>query len=317
MRAFTVALLLLTSVATAQDSRKTTQADFMIGQVKSALGSRYIIDLGYANGFREQQRFALFRSERLAWVPVGVVEVSNVGSTTSRVRSIRGLNPRKGDLVFVAYSTLGYITDSKRDDNYVRQRILSWHGKNGYDTGTIIHDARQLASQKRSARRWYKQGAASGLRIIYGTSKVAYESDRVRNLASQCRMLSEFQTESPGAFRSLSPRWAQVLPEVTGYTPPPEEAKKGESAEEDPDEFAEPTPNLLPMVEREYAEEPRAVRETYAVILGAVASRSPPNPAAYIRDRLKRTQFPHLADEPDTIERLDNFLLTINDLSGQ
>ena len=318
MRAFSVVLLLFTSVAVAQESRKTTQADFLVGQVTSTLGGRYIIDLGYANSFTEKQRFALFRSERLAWVPVGVVEVSKTGSTSSQVRPVKGADPRRGDLIVSAYSTLGHISNIYRDDNYIRQRILAKRGRNGYDTGIIRTDARQLASQKRNSLKWFKKADASGIRIIYGTSSAAYKSNRVRNLVSQCEMLSKFQKETPAAFNSLSERWTNVLPEITGYTPPKIEATEDESESiDEDDEFAVQVPNLLPAVSQTYEDEPRAVRELYAVILGSVVARSPPNPPAYIRLRLEQSQFPYLANEPDTIARLDGFLATFTDALDQ
>ncbi|MFK7817354.1 MAG: hypothetical protein AB8G99_01435 [Planctomycetaceae bacterium] len=315
MRTFSVVALLLTSVTFAQESRKTTQADFLVGQVTSSLGNRYIIDLGYANGFTEQQRFAVFRSERLAWVPVGVVEAARVNATTSRMRPVSGANPRTGDLIVAAYKTLGHISNKYRNDNYIEHQILSRRGQNGYDTGGIRLAARQLASQRKHAAKWYRKAEASGIRIVYGTSSAAYQSARVRNLTSQCQMLAEFQTKAPASLKSLSPRWASVLPEITGYVPPKddEKAKDSDNDDQSDDEFATVVPNLLPAVSEAYESEPRAVRELYAVVLGSVAATSPANPTAYIRLRLSKSQFPYLADEPDTIDRLAGFLATVSD----
>lgn len=316
MRALFVALLVTSTIAVGQENpRRNTQADFLIGRIVSSIGTRHEIDLGFAHAFKEGERFALFRSERLAWVPVGIVEVSQAGTTTSLVRSTRGVRPRVDDLVLVAYSNIGRIQSDWRDKNFVRREVLQSQYKNGYDTRRISDGAKQLAMQRKNGKRWYRKAEESGLRIIYGTSKAAYASKRVEQLAKQCDLIAELQKDAPASLKSLSRRWSDVLPEITGYEPPQPKSKtddkKGETESED--QFANDAlvKNMLPYVEQEYGNLPRAVRETYAIILGSIAASSPANAPGYIRERLKRTQFPRIASEPDTINRLNEFYLSI------
>jgi hypothetical protein len=305
---------LSTGIGSAQ-SRKTTQADFLVGQVTTTR-AQVRIDLGYVHGFKRGHRFAVFRSDQLAWSPIGVIQVDITDSNSSRVSVVSGAAPAKGDLVLVAYSTLGTTTEKRRQDFYVTRRILFRRHKNGYDTRDMRVDTRQLTSQKKAGRRWYRRGEESGLRLTYGSTRDQYESDKVLRLASQCDLIREFQENAPGALRSLSPRWTRVLPEITGYVEPP--AKKamvdensGETEEPDEDFANIEVRNMLPLVEREYEDDPRALREVFAMILGSVEANPPANVVSYIRSRLERSQFPEIARQPDTLRRLEQFVASL------
>lgn len=307
-----VSLIALSSAGPVQaQPRKTTQGDFLIGQVTSSLGAQIEIDLGYVHGFRINQRLAVFRSEPLAWSPIGVVETIAVDSSRSKVRIASGARPRQGDVVLVAQSTLGYMSNKHREKFYSARRILRGRFDNRYDTRDLAVDARQLSGQKLTSRRWYRKGEATGIRITFGTSKDAYESEKVRSLASQCDLLREFQIETPGAMKSLSARWKQVLPEITGYVEPPAKPEEGEASNKvEDDEFAdvEVARNMLPLVDREYQDEPKALREILAVILGAVSVSTPANTRAYIGAQLRRSQFPQVADQPESLRNFEEFI---------
>lgn len=307
-------VFLSAAIGSAQ-SRKTTQPDFLVGQVISSR-TQIRIDLGYVHGFKSGHKFAVFRSDRLAWNPIGVIKVDVTASNSSRVSVVSGATPAKGDLVLVAYSTLGTTTDQRRQDFYVTKRIQSRRNKNGYDTRNLRVDTRQLTRQKNTGRRWYRKGEESGLRLTYGSTKDQYESDKVLRLTSQCDLIGELQENVPAALTSLSPRWTRVLPEITGYVEPPKKKMMVDENSTEPEETDEDfaileARNMLPLVKREYQDQPLALQEVFAVILGSVEANTPANVISYIRSRLKRSQFPNIAEQPNTLRSLEQFLTAL------
>lgn len=315
MRFITVLALSVSTAIAADPQDSLTQAHFMVGEVEASISGRPEIDFGYVHGFRSGHKFSLFRSDGLAWGPVGIVQTTRVYSHKSLVRVIRGQNPQKGDLVVVHQNSLGHLSGKSREDFYITRRILLRQYQNGYDTRTLSTDSRQLSRQLDNSRRWYRQKDRAGTKIHYGTRRDNYESQRIVNLAKQCQMLAEIQLESPGGLNSLSPRWKEALPIVTGYTPPkPKKSKEpDEEAAEPEDGFAEQiAPNVLPAVSDRFQNEPKALQEVIALILGSAIATPPPNTRYYIRSQFRRSQFPQIADEPERLEELDEVLSGLN-----
>ena len=309
MRTIALLALAVSPVLSAQREEKHTQAHFVVGQITSVVGQAQV-DLGFVHGFKQGHKFALFR-KRAAWGPVGIVRLTKVGSYKSTVQVVRGAKPGSGDIVLVHQNTVGYQTGKMRDDYYITRRILNRQYQNGYDTGNIATDTRQLYSQLDNSRRWFRQKRRAGTKINYGTKKAVYESAAILQLAKQCQLVAEIQEDAPGGLRSLSPRWNGVLPLVTGYTPP--KLMKPEGDEENSEDFAEePAPNIFPAVADQFREETVEFREAVSMILGAAVANPPPNSRYYIRTKFRQSQFPKIADQPDVIERLDEFLSTVN-----
>lgn len=313
MRAAIVCSLFVaaSTVCTGDDKPSAaTQADYFVGQVNRVTGSLIEVDLGFAHGFEPGQRLAVFRSDGLAWNPVGVVSMERVQSNRSHVVPVLGQTPRKGDLVLVSQNLLGYFNAKQRATWYVTQRILSRKNRNGYDTSAIATDTRALYRQRRNSRNWFRERERTEPKLNYGTTKSEYESQRVRNLTKQCAFIAELQSEAPGALKSLSSRWTMVLPQITGPTEP---AKPANAADQDVDPdntFATSAQvrNVLPDVRVRFDTEPEAVQEVFALLLGAIQAQPPANTVSYMRLQLQRTQFPQLARQPSTLEELDNFL---------
>lgn len=285
-------------------------AEYTIGHITRAAGRLIQTDLGYVHGFRRGQELAVFRSDGIAWNPIGRAALQDMGSNESGLRVTNGARPQKGDLVLVAQSLIGYQTPWARNEFYVRRRILFRRNQNGYDTRTTAVDTRQLFQQKNKNLRWYRDRDSSELKLKYGSNHAAYKSRRVENLAKQCALIKKLQMSAPGALKSLSPRWTNVLPQITGYVEPPvpADAAEGDTVLDD----TSLSRDLLPDVKARFAIEPEPVQEVFALLLSAILADPPANTQAYLRLRFKQTQFPQLSEQPDMLQELDDFLAVLN-----
>ena len=302
--------LLLPTLAAEAQNRVSSTAEYVVGQIVRVSGDADI-DLGFVHGFKLGDRLALFRSSDIAWEPVGVVKVTRADSSTSIVTSIHGLRPQRGDLVVVAQSLLPSRPASKRAEHFVTQRILDRRMKNHYDTLATSTDTRQLAKQRYYAKRWFRRGADSGIKLTMGVRREAYDSKRVVRLAKQCRYLAKLRNEYPTVMTSVSDRWTMVLPTVAPVKEPVQ-PKTTDAADENADagdEFAATAvPDILPLVEVGFKDEPKAIQETTAVVLAALLAKSPRSYPAFLQSQYLQTQFPRLATDEEFIRELEAFI---------
>ncbi len=302
--------LLLPTLAAEAQNRVSSTAEYVVGQIVRVSGDADI-DLGFVHGFKLGDRLALFRSSDIAWEPVGVVKVTRAASSSSIVTSVGGLRPQRGDLVVVAQSLLPARPASKRDEHFVTQRILDRRMKNHYDTLATSTDTRQLAKQRYYAKRWFRQGADSGIKLTLGVRREAYDSKRVVRLAKQCRYLAELRVENPTVMTSVSDRWTMVLPAIAPVTEsqkPKTTDAVGENATEDEEFATTAVPNILPRVEAGFKDEPKAIQEATAIVLAALLAKSPRSYPAFLQSQYLQTQFPRLASDEEFIRQLETFI---------
>ncbi len=304
----------LPCLAQDRNRERTPQADFVVGHIDQARFGEIEIDLGFTHGFKNGDQLAVFRLAETGWFPVGVVRILKARSNNSAVVVVRGPGIKRGDVVMVAREQLPYRGAAKRREYYVTQRILNRRNTNGYDTFAIATDTRQLAAQELDGRRWYQFGPDKDQQLTFGVRREAYDSQWLAKLVRQCTLLKEVQTDYPNAMKSLSARWATVLPHIAPLPKVKKKPAKDEAPALADEDFAgNVLKNLLPGVNDEFTGEPEQVREIMAIVLASAVIESPNSTRAFIRVRLLRTQFPNLADDADFLRSLEQYLTKLTE----